>query len=355
MRIAMLAGHACIRVQKMAIPLISGGHTVHIASKKIPSYWQGYATFTMCNDYENMANAIRLLDPHVDLFHAHNEPSWFVTCVKENSRKPVILDVHDTYLTRLTQEYCDGEADKGNFTPRVFVEERNNFQLADGLNFVTEHVRDEVMDEFKVKCPTFVLPSYVPKQFYQYHGREWLGGLTYEGKVVTPDECKGIYQGFTYCDYTQLADDCQKIGMDFHVYPGKTRPDLFKHYKDKDRVYFHKPFPFDQLLPHVTRHDWGLVGNAYHTPQWEKTSPNKLFEYLASGVPVVGMNAKWCEEFIKEHDIGIVVGSIQELAERWSEHTEKRKTVAKRRMDFCMDNYIGGLLKFYEEVLNAAN
>ena len=95
------------------------------------------------------------------------------------------------------------------------------------------------------------------------------------------------------------------------------------------------------------RHDWGLVGNTVRTGQWEVAMPNKLFEYMACGVPVVSMNAKVCANFVQESDVGISVEGPEELGERWAEHREKRKNVIKHRRAWMMESHIGKLEEFY--------
>src|SRR3990167_288846 len=135
MKVVMVAGHCCIRVHKMAIPLIEKGHEVHLVGMKVSSFWEQYKTFALCSDVEQMLEALKLhvKSNDVDVFHCHNEPSWFVTALKEITDKPVILDVHDSYLARSTPEQATKELDNGENHIRVIVEERNNFQLADAL------------------------------------------------------------------------------------------------------------------------------------------------------------------------------------------------------------------------------
>lgn len=350
--IGMIASHCCIRVQKMALPLMALGHKVHLAANRLPPFWEQYTTVSLCEGPDQYEAAIKLMEPAVDIFHVHNEPSWFVTLLKEITDKPVLLDVHDTYLTRTTHKQWQAKADAGEFYPRVWIEERNNFQLADALNFVSEDVRRVVVDEFAIEAPTHVLPSYVMRGMYQYKGVGWLGGLVYEGKVTLPGENTGSNEGFRYCDYTDIARDCDRIGMDFHLYPGKAKHALTKHFEQFKTTHLHQPYRYDELLREITAHDWGLVGNAFHTPQWEKTAPNKLFEYMAAGIPVVAMNAKWCEDFIQETGVGIVVGSIDELADRWSEHRRIRDTVVRERAHWSMEAHIGGLVDFYRGVID---
>ena len=277
----------------------------------------------------------------MDVFHCHNEPSWFVSMVKEVTQKPVILDIHDTFLTR--------SVEKTSGIVRETADERNNFSLADGLIFVTDEVKNVVVNHYGLSQPSLVLPSYVPREWYQYRGLEWMGGLVYEGKVTLKEENTKSNKVFSYCDYEKLAKKTAEIGMDFHLYTVRDDKEYINRYKGI--ALLHAPCGIKDLLAFITRHDWGLVGNIDYHEQWQKTASNKFFEYIAAGVPPVAINAEWHENFIKNTGIGISVKSIEELAERWSEHTEQRKRIIKERQFFAMDNYIHELEQFYRNFL----
>lgn len=349
MNIVMVAGHACIRVQKMAIPLIEKGHNVHLVAMKVPSFWEQYKTFTLCSDVGQMIEALKLYDKSdIDLFHCHNEPSWFVSALKEITDKPVILDVHDSYLARSTAEEATEALDGGNQHLRVHTEERNNFQLADALVFPGDDFREVVTSEYKLDQPALTLPSYVPSRFYAYATRDWHGGLVYEGKVNLPTESKGAHTGFAYCDYTDLAKRTKALGMDFHLYSGRSDEKFSKHYGEY--AFIHKGLAYEELLNSVSRHDWGLVGNTTKTREWQVAMPNKLFEYMATGVPIVSMNADYCSKFIKETGVGITAEGPEELAERWKEHRDCRKKLFKERQAWSMNAKINLLENFYREI-----
>lgn len=347
MNIVMVSSHSCIRCQKEAIPLIERGHKVHMIANKVPSFYEQYASFTLCSDVEQYLEAIDLHSNagKVDVFHVQNEPSWYVTAIKERSHVPVVLDVHDSYLARSTPEEATAALDADQKHIRVMIEERNNFQLADGLIFPGDDFRSLVCGEFKLTQPTLTLPSYVPKRFYQYSAKDWHGGLVYEGKVNLPEETKGYSKGFEYCDYTDCATRAFEMGMDFHLYAGRTDEKFRKHYAAKALV--HKPLAYLDLMGAIGRHDWGLVGNTTKTREWEVAMPNKLFEYVATGVPVVAMNASNCSTFLEETGMGISVGGPEELGERWKEHTEVRKKVLKQRQAWSMNAQIHHLEDFY--------
>lgn len=352
----MVSGHACVRVQKMALPLLERGHNVHLIAYKTPSFYESYDTFLHAAGTRQYLEAIKLYEPIVDIWHCHNEPSWFVSAIKEYSDKPVILDVHDSHLVRVTPDEADKMVAEDQKPLRVAVEERNNFQLADGLIFVSEPFADIIRGEFALSQPSLVLPSYVPNFLMQYQAvkKQWLGGLVYEGRVDMPDDVKpgSENHGYRYCDYYELAMKLRNRGIDFHIYSGRSLSSEQKFYDlYKDYAVLHNGRNVKNLLAALQRHDWGLVGNIEFTPDWDIALPNKLFEYIAAGVPIVAINAAHCSEIIEKAGIGITVKSVNELADRWPEHREMRRNLPKARKAFRMEEHIAELEGFYRGFL----
>jgi hypothetical protein len=336
----------------MNMCLLDLGHKVDFITKKWVYYADGYTTHALGANIKQMREAMKLYEPHVDLCHAHNEPSWYVALWKEISDKPVILDVHDSFLTRITSEEWEKQhtTEGGKRSIRVSSEERANFQMADGLVFPAKPFMDLISEEFRLEQPKLVLPSMVPERFYSYFPMEWHGGIVYEGKVSLENELGP----FSYCDYREFARQANEAKLDFHIYPTFVNDALIKLYpKNLETTYFHTPVMLEELIKKLGRHDWGLVGNVTSSPQWEVALPNKLFEYMAAGLPIAVMNAQAAGEIVKEFGIGIEVESIQELCERWAEHRKCRENVYKFRKKFSMDANIHKLEAFYKEVLTS--
>ncbi len=346
----MVSNHACVRMHKMALPLIEGGvHDIHLLANRQTSFSECYTTFGHWLEIGQLAAFIKLHAKDTDVFHVHNEPSWFVTLIKEICDIPVVLDVHDSFLARVTVEEAEEEYKKsGNHLVRVTAEERNNFQLADALVFPGDEFSNLVKNEFDLRQPSIVLPSYMPRRMYRYNIQDWLGGLVYEGKVQVNCDSR-VSWGFRYCNYEKLAKKCNDIGIDFHIYGGRNDKEFLSIYGDKACV--HEPYVFDKLIKNIARHDWGLVGNIMPTSEWDIAMPNKLFEYVASGVPIVSINADACSKYIEKHGIGIKVDSIEELAARWGEHEEIRKNLLKNRVKFSMEENIHGLTDLYTKIV----
>jgi glycosyltransferase involved in cell wall biosynthesis len=348
----MLTRHACMRVFKQAHPLLERGHEVHLITNKLSQGFERCTSVTVYNDTDQLYAAIKL-HKDADVFHAHNEPSWFVTTVKDvNQRIPIVLDIHDSHLLRKTPEEDDLQQQETPETFRIGIDERNNFQLADGIVYVCDPMKKIVGEEFGLTQPNIVLPSYVPRGFYRIDFDKWLGGLVYEGRVDIPDELPKKWASFfQYSDYLELGRKCQEVGIDFHVYTTRENESVRKAYGSVSVL--HQPQKYDRLIKVIGGHDWGLVGNIRPHTEWKNALPNKLFEYMAGCVPIVSINAEECSRLVDEYKVGITVGSLEELRERWSEHRECRKNVIKHRFHFAMENHIHKVEELYKEVIDA--
>jgi len=332
----------------MALPLIeSGKHDVHLLAAKHTSFAECYCSFGHWFEAGNLNQLIKLHAKDTDIFHCHNEPSWFVTMIKENCDVPVILDVHDSFLARCRPEDKGKQLSNGTYPIRISVEERNNFQLADGLVFPGHYFAELICKEFGLAQPSIVLESFVPRRLFRYSLQDWFGGLVYQGKIQLETNGR-ISNGFKYCDYNELATKCKELGIPFHVYGGRDDEKFMNVYSET--AIPHEPVVYDVLLRNIARHDWGLVGNIFPSFEWDNAMPNKLFEYMSAGVPVVAINAKESEEFVVKHGVGISVKSIEELKERWDEHKEIRRNLIKKRVEFSMEKNIHKLEELYSKL-----
>ena len=308
---------------------------------KYPTAFKGmYDTILVYETNDHLWNAIKAIDAFTDIYHAHNEPNWFVSAIKEVSRKPVVLDWHDSFLLRnkrsMTNKY------------RIITEERNNAFLADGFNFPCVPMKNEIFNEFKAlrNKPHIVLHSYLPKQFYRWDVFEWMGGICYEGRVDLPnikDDKK--YGFFAYCVYEDLAVELKKRKIPFYLYTVSDK--LFDWYKKHDLIVGGGRYAFDEMIKVIGRHDWGLIGNIDSHREWENSMPNKVFEYIGAQMPVVALNAKHPGKWVEDEGVGINIKTLDELEEKWHLHEELRNNLTKKRLDYCMENHIHKLEGLY--------
>lgn len=329
MKIVEVAHHCCVRVLKQASALLDRGHAVHLIAKRLPLT----PDFTTSSHFATVGQLRESLRLHrdADIIHIHNEPSWMLMVAKEIlPNVPVVLDIHDAMVFRSTDVKYKS------------AEERLTFDWADGLVFVSEKCRQII----KPKQSFCVLPSYVNEQYYEFNSWQWIGGVTYEGKVDTPTD-KSFMQ---YCNYVDVCKGFKKAGIPFHVYaPGGSNEKKKKCYQSI--CHLCAPLPYDILIRTLGCHDWGLCGNLKKYREWDLAMPNKLFEYLAGGIPIIALNCGEVAKFVRKHKVGIVVKSIEEIKDRWDERVECQKNVFLKRFDFTMERHIGILENFYKELI----
>jgi len=73
------------------------------------------------------------------------------------------------------------------------------------------------------------------------------------------------------------------------------------------RVHFVPSVPLEEMLGHTREADLGVSLFESTCENYRLTIPNKLFEYVAAGVPVVGSNQPEVEQLILEHGLGWTV------------------------------------------------
>jgi glycosyltransferase involved in cell wall biosynthesis len=329
MKVVEVGHHCCVRLQKQAMALLEKGHQVHLVGKRLPN-WPEFTSLSYFSTVSQLREALRV-HKKADIVHVHNEPSWMMLVAKEILPKvPVVLDIHDAMIFRSTElKYKSAE-------------ERIAFDWADGLVFVGEKCRRII----NPKQPSCILPSYVNDAHYQYQAWQWIGGVAYEGRIDTPTD-KPFMQ---YANYVDACSEFFKAGIPFHIYaPGGDSEKKKKCYEQI--CHLCKTLPYDKLIMTLGCHDWGLCGNTKEYREWDLAVPNKLFEYMAGGIPIVAMNCAEVEKFVKKHGVGIAVKSVQELKDRWDERQQCQKNVFAKRFKFSMENNIHILEDFYKGLI----
>src|SRR5690606_6807836 len=80
------------------------------------------------------------------------------------------------------------------------------------------------------------------------------------------------------------------------------------------------------------------------TPVLDTSSPNKFFESLAAGVPVIQNTQGWMKSFLNEHKVGITLdpNNSKQLAEeliRLKDNVEETTQMGKRAKEIAKDNF----------------
>lgn len=115
---------------------------------------------------------------------------------------------------------------------------------------------------------------------------------------------------------------------------GKLKPSLQKKAKELNlpNLIFHEPVPKQSLVDLMASADIGLQVLADVPAFYYGTSPNKFFDYISAGLPVINNYPGWLASMIDEYDCGYTVppGDIEAFANAL-EHAAGNKSELERK------------------------
>lgn len=343
MRIAHISLHGCIRMHKIAMSQTLMGHPCHVLANFIaPAHSSnGYASVHKWDieaDKDSfptspqLAEEIRILSPHVDIFHVHNEPNWIFRTVKENTNKPVVFDIHDwTSLRRVSD-------------PPAFelIEEKYALENADGFVVPSKGYLDKIREESNK--PSILAYSMVPQfLFPEVDGKS--EGLVYAGGVKGKNvEFIYNYEYRNWAAFSQLAVNLTDREFDFYTANGG---EDFCEYEN-EKIHMHPPKIYPDMMQSIAGHEAGIVGAPIEILDFRDSMPNKLFEYISAGVPAIIINAPEAQAFVEQNDLGVGIRDVSELPEALEKLTNHN--VSLDRWGFTMESQIPKVLALYEEI-----
>jgi glycosyltransferase involved in cell wall biosynthesis len=127
---------------------------------------------------------------------------------------------------------------------------------------------------------------------------------------------------------------------------GRLKEHLIQRAKDEDlnNVLLLDPVPKKQLLNYLRAADLGLMLLANVPAFYYGTSPNKFFDYISAGLPVLNNYPGWLAGMIETHDIGVVVppDDAQAFAaalKAISKDRDRLVQMSKRAREFAQDEF----------------
>jgi len=290
----------------------------------------------------------------VDLIHSHNYPDTIGLWGLWAARKlgiPIVHECHDTAYEVLGDAGFDSVLRNPEYNWVTFdrlLEEACILRNADAVIAVSDgmakyikhsHGRDATV--IHAYPPKDHLPEPVtdmPKHFRN---------CVYEGGILI-NETKGRFNHRYYEDIFQKLTD---QGIFIHVYPGR---DMVEAYPNPD-VHFHACVQdVRQLYQFMSKYHFGVIPvNRTDSPCLNFALPNKLFEYIGCGLPILCMEFDAMAEFVRENGIGVVLGDDLRLPTDFDEQMRKAKQnvlnlVGKK---YVMETQAKKLKALYEELL----
>ena len=229
------------------------------------------------------------------------------------------------------------------FTARkAVILEQYAADRADALMFYSETDRQVAEEMYELgDKPRAVNLHYCNGRDYPPDLPEETDGIVYEGNISIDHECR---------DYRAIAKQITGLGLDFNIYPSEVSARYAPFYVETG-ANMHATEPHRKMLESLTHYDWAFVGGPSRSLQWAVASTNKVFDAIAAGVPIIAYKASMTEDFVKTHNVGVVVEDLREIPDIYHMHTDIRRRLKDQRWQFTMEGHIGDVVRFYEEVI----
>lgn len=165
------------------------------------------------------------------------------------------------------------------------------------------------------------LDLFQPVQNNEKLSSELLPGLPSNKKIAVFTGAHGVANGLdAIVDAAKvLLEKGRNDILILFIGDGKMKPHLQKRVAEEgvNNIIFYDPIPKVQLAKIVSRADAGLMILANVPAFYYGTSPNKFFDYIASGLPVVNNYPGWLADMITANKLGVVTepGNPKALAE----------------------------------------
>ena len=287
-------------------------------------------------------------DLSIDLIHSQNAPDTLTRVATEVADQiPIIHENQDTISLRQTPYTPEGSLDE------QLVDERIANQMCDARIHVSQGLLDYIRGKYGSK-KEIVFHNYVSRSLVPPSCKRKLSDI--DGRIhIVYEGTLSSFPGDHY-DLKEIFKDLARHGYHVHIYDSHGNQDYARLANTHDSIHYRGHKDPRELPYEITQYDYGWAGfnitkNRDHL---DVALPNKLFEYLSSGLPVLSFPHKAQKEFIETNKMGLVFDDINGLDDLMKESTIVRSVksnAAKRRLDFTIEANISRVLDLYRSVL----
>jgi glycosyltransferase involved in cell wall biosynthesis len=352
MRVLFLQQQPCVRALKYAVALRAACPDIRLAF--------AYRGVTLSGLYGNgdelferwyrLRNGLErdlrsaLAEFRPDLIHSHNLPDALTVLALEvtDGSIPVVHDVHDFQSLRRTP-YEDGFSEP----PEAIAFEKRAVEESAALVTVSEELVTEIGVRHRLPARVLTFPNYALRRDLPCklpppdRPRNGALRLVYQGTLAVND---GHY------DLRALFATITAANVKLDVYPNRPSPD----YRGLGLGIRPTLLPA-QLFATLPAYDLGWAGfnTALNGAHLDTALPNKVFEYLGCGLPVLALRHKALARLVDAHGVGVVLDGLDNLDERIEalDLVTLRRQVAGIRFDLTVEAGISKVVELYESVV----
>jgi len=294
------------------------------------------------------------LRQRADIYHFHDPELLPIgVLLKLKTKAKVIYDVHEDVPKQILTKYWIPKLLRHPIAKIVNITEKSLTRFIDAVVVATEGIAEN-FQKFK---PVVIHNYPYLKMFSNFSLKEkkenivvYVGGIT---------RLRGAIEMVRAMEYLSHIKNI-RLDLIGKFVPQKLEREL-KSMLGYRQVRFYGWKPWSEAWKHVQRAIAGLV--IFHpAPNHEKALPNKLFEYMAAGIPVIASNFPLWKNIIEKNKCGLCVNPLdpKEIAraiEYLLTHPEEARKMGENGRRAVEKQYnwemeAEKLLSLYEGLLN---
>jgi hypothetical protein len=141
-------------------------------------------------------------------------------------------------------------------------------------------------------------------------------------------------------------------GLSLDVYPSRNAPAYAELARRLPGLRVHATLSPPRLLAALPQYDFGWAGfnSALNGAHLDTCLPNKAYEYMGCGLPVLTLGHRALARLVGEGYFGLSLATLDDLLGQLSavDLVELRGRIAAARLDLTVEANIGRLTKLYE-------
>jgi glycosyltransferase involved in cell wall biosynthesis len=306
------------------------------------------------NPASELRNIVATYD--VNVIHSHNAPDTLTNlCIDLfGGEVPIVHDIHDLMSARKTA-YEDG-LNRTDNDANWREEERRAIERSDAVITVSESIFNIARRQgYRLPEIAHVYANYIPKRFIPKT-------LPQIGPNLAGRPIRIVYEGFIssnggHYDLRTIFRALAAEGIEVHIFPSRDNSD-YQTLADKvPTIFYHPSLPPEDLFEEITKYDFGWAGfnSTLNRVHLDTVLPNKLFEYIACGLPVISFPHEALKHFLETHRVGLVIDTLSGLADRLQapEMAAVRENVRALRRKFTVEANVGRIVNIYQQLCEA--
>ena len=299
----------------------------------------------------------------IDLICAYSMPDDLVVASIETRSVPVVYCVRDLTSTFSPQLLASRVFPKKiayakliGKTPSYIVYryilsiEKKSMEESDARIFSTPCMLDYAKHRYKIGDTNLVFLNYILKEEIPSSNMKKLsnkiGGMHigFAGNITVSDRYRNFLPFFI-----ELAKN--KIHVHMHVVSGDENSlQVCKKAAEKSEyLHFYPPMPPKKVIEYLSAYDFGILPFETELKYYDTILPNKLFDYITAGIPIISSNVMCIKNFITKHNIGFYYKDLKDLIEKLN-YTDPTKFKIERAK-FLMDKHVNKLLDIYKKII----